>query len=202
MHRHRNIAYGWVDVITSGTMYAGKTTELIRRVRNFVLGKRTVAVFQPGMAKRYSDEEVVVTHDGISIKAQFCATPAEILAEVAVTRPNVVAIDEAQFYPAEIVDVVQQLANEGHYVIVAGLAQTSEGKPFGSMPNLMAVADEVISVHGVCVVCGEPATKPFAIYPKTEDVAVGAVERYEARCRSCWLEGRRARGEVTDCAIF
>lgn len=196
MKPHRTIRYGWIDVISSGTMYAGKTTELIRRIRTFLLAKQTAVVFTPSFARRYSDEAQVVTHDGLSCDAVCLDTPEEILAYVREHRPRVVGIDEAQFYAPAIVDVVQTLANEGHYVICAGLAQTSEGNPFGPMPGLLATADEVISVFGVCVVCGDPATKPFAIQAKTEEVVVGAADRYEARCRKCWLEGRRARGEI------
>lgn len=193
---HRNLNYGWIDVITSGSMYAGKTTELIRRVRTFLLAKRTAVVFQPRMARRYTDDEVIVTHDGLRFEAIHTDSPLEILWYAELHKPNVIAIDEAQFYDPSLVDTVQELANRGHYVIVAGLSQTSEGKPFGCMPQLLALADSITSVYGVCVVCGEPATKPFSLTAKTEDVAVGGGERYEARCRKCWLEGRRQRGET------
>jgi len=192
---HRNLNYGWIDVITSGAMYAGKTTELIRRVRIFILAKRTAVVFQPAMARRYTDEEAVVTHDGIRFEAIHTNNPLEILWYAELHHPSVIAIDEAQFYDDSLVDVVQELANRGHHIILAGLSQTSEGKPFGCMPQLLAIADSITTLYGVCVVCGEPATKPFALEAKTEDVLVGAGERYEARCRKCWLEGRRARGE-------
>ncbi|MEW8976835.1 MAG: thymidine kinase [Symbiobacterium sp.] len=192
----RNLNYGWIDVITSGTMYAGKTTELIRRVRTYILAKRTAVVFQPRMARRYTDEEVVETHDGLRFEAVLTDNPLEILWYAEMHRPNVIAIDEAQFYDESLVDTVQELANRGHYVIIAGLSQTSEGKPFGCMPQLLALADSITTLYGVCVVCGEPATKPFAKQAKTEDVLVGGGEQYEARCRKCWLEGRRQRGEL------
>ncbi len=192
---HRNLNYGWIDVITSGSMYAGKTTELIRRVRTFILAKRTAVVFQPRMAKRYTDDEVIVTHDGLRFEAVHTDSPLEILWYAEIHKPDVIGIDEAQFYDVSLVNTVQELANRGHYVIAAGLSQTSEGRPFGCMPQLLALADSITSVYGVCVVCGEPATKPFALTAKTEDVVVGGGEKYEARCRKCWLEGRRARGE-------
>lgn len=195
---HRNIDYGWIDVITSGAMYAGKTTELIRRVRTFTLARRSAIVYEPALARRFNAAEQVITHDGLAWQAVHTNSPAEILAHVREHRPQVVGIDEAQFYDASIVDVVQEMANEGHYVIVAGLAQTSEGKPFGPMPQLLAIADNIIPTFGVCVVCGEPATKPFALRPKTTDVEVGAADKYEARCRKCWYEGRKARGETGD----
>lgn len=194
---YRNISYGWIDVITSGSMYAGKTTELIRRVRNFVLAKRTATVFQPTIAERYAPDQVV-THDGVRWEAIQMDNPMEILWHAEMHRPSVIAIDEVQFYDIAIVEVVQELANRGHYVICAGLSQTSEGKTFGNMPQLLAIADDITSLYGVCVVCGEPATKPFALQAKTQDVAVGAAEKYEARCRKCWLEGRRARQEMAD----
>lgn len=192
---HRNIDYGWIDVITSGAMYAGKTTELIRRVRTFTLARRRAVIFQPTFASRWGSAESVVTHDGLSWQAVHTDSPAEILAYVREHRPQVVGVDEAQFYDSGIIDAVETMANEGFYVIVAGLAQTSEGKPFGSMPHLLAIADNIIPTFGVCVVCGEPATKPFALRPKTTDVEVGASDKYEARCRKCWREGRQARGE-------
>jgi len=192
---HRNLAYGWIDVISSGSMYAGKTTELIRRVRNFVLAKRTAAVFQPTIARRFNDDEVIMSHDGLRFEAIHTDNPLEILWYAEMHRPAVIAIDEAQFYDASIVDVVQELANRGHYLIVAGLSQTSEGRPFGIMPVLLAIGDNITSVYGVCMACGEPATKPFSLRVKTEDVSVGAGEKYEARCRKCWVEGRAARGE-------
>ncbi|OTA41063.1 MAG: hypothetical protein A6D92_10345 [Symbiobacterium thermophilum] len=147
------------------------------------------------MAKRYTDDEVIVTHDGLRFEAIHTDSPLEILWYAEIHKPDVIGIDEAQFYDLSLVDTVQELANRGHYVIAAGLSQTSEGKPFGCMPQLLALADSITSVYGVCVVCGEPATKPFALTAKTEDVVVGGGEKYEARCRKCWLEGRRARGE-------
>jgi thymidine kinase len=193
---HRNLNYGWIDVITSGSMYAGKTTELIRRVRNFILAKRTAAVFQPQIARRFTEDEVIVSHDGVRFEAVHTDNPLEILWYAEMHHPSVIAIDEAQFYDAALIDVVQELANRGHYIILAGLSQTSEGKPFGIMPNLLAIADNITSVYGVCVKCGEPATKPFALRAKTEDVSIGAGDKYEARCRKCWVDGRQERGEA------
>jgi thymidine kinase len=193
---HRNLNYGWIDLITSGAMYAGKTTELIRKVRIFLLAKRTAAVFQPKMAKRFTEDEVIMSHDGVRLEAVHTDNPQEILWYAEIHRPAVIAIDEAQFYDETLVDVVQELANRGHYVILAGLSQTSEGKPFGIMPQLLCMADNITTVYGVCMVCGEPATKPFALKAKTEDVSIGAGDKYEARCRKCWLEGRRGRGEA------
>jgi thymidine kinase len=193
---HRNLNYGWIDVITSGSMYAGKTTELIRRVRNFVLAKRTAAVFQPRVAQRFTEDEVIISHDGVRFEAIHTDNPMEILWYAEMHKPAVIAIDEAQFYDTSLVDVVQELANRGHYILLAGLSQTSEGKPFGIMPYLLTIADHITSVYGVCVVCGEPATKPFALRAKTEEVSIGAGDKYEARCRKCWFDGRKARGEA------
>lgn len=193
---HRNLNYGWIDVITSGSMYAGKTTELIRRVRNFVLAKRTAAVFQPNIARRFSEDEVIMSHDGVRFEAIHTDNPLEILWYAEMHKPSVIAIDEAQFYDASLVDVVQDLANRGHYIILAGLSQTSEGTAFGIMPQILTIADNITSVYGVCVVCGEPATKPFALRAKKEQVSIGAGDKYEARCRKCWVDGRAARGEA------
>lgn len=192
---HRNLNYGWIEVITSGSMYAGKTTELIRRVRNYIMAKRKAAVFQPTIARRFSDDEVIMSHDGLRFEAVHTDNPLEILWYAELHSPAVIAIDEAQFYDQGLVEVMQELANRGHYLIVAGLSQTSEGKPFGIMPQVLAIADNITSVYGVCVACGEPATKPFALRAKTEDVSVGSGDKYEARCRRCWVEGRLSRGE-------
>lgn len=193
---HRNLDYGWIDVITSGSMYAGKTTELIRRIRTYILAKRTAVVFQPGIARRFTEGEEVVSHDGVRFDAKSVDNPFEMLWYAETHHPAVIGIDEAQFFEGTLVDVVQELANRGHYVIAAGLAATSEGKPFGSMPSLLAIADSVTSVYGVCVQCGEPATKAFALRAKSAVVDVGAGDKYEARCRKCWVAGRRERGEL------
>lgn len=193
---HRNLNYGWIDVIASGSMYAGKTTELIRRVRNFVLAKRTAVVFQPRMARRFSEDEVIISHDGVRFDAVLTDNPLEIMWYAEMHHPSVIAIDEAQFYDESLVEMVQELANRGHYLILAGLTQTSEGKPFGIMPLLLAIADNITSVYGICVVCGEPATKPYALRAKTEDISIGAGDKYEARCRKCWMAGRKERGEA------
>jgi thymidine kinase len=193
---HRNLNYGWIDVITSGSMYAGKTTELIRRVRIFVLAKRTAVVFQPKIAQRFTDDDVITTHDGVRFDAIHTDNPMEILWYAEMHKPAVIAIDEAQFYDASLVDAVQELANRGLYIILGGLSQTSEGGAFGIMPQLLTIADHITSVYGVCMVCGEPATKPFALRAKTETVSIGAGDKYEARCRKCWLDGRHTRGEA------
>lgn len=177
-------------------MYAGKTTELIRRVRNFVLAKRAAAVFQPRVAARFTEDEVIMSHDGVRFEAVHTDNPLEIMWYAEMHHPAVIAIDEAQFYDESLVETVQELANRGHYIILAGLSQTSEGKAFGIMPQLLTIADNITSVYGVCVLCGEPATKPFALKAKTEDVSIGAGDKYEARCRKCWLDGRRERGEA------
>lgn len=192
---HRNLDYGWIDVITSGSMYAGKTTELIRRIRTYILARRTAVVFQPGMARRFTSGEEVVSHDGVRFDARYVDNPFEMLWYAETHAPDVIGIDEVQFFPETLPEVVQELANRGHYVIAAGLAQTSEGRPFGCMPHLLALADSVTSVYGVCVQCGEPATKSFALQPKQAVVEVGAGDKYEARCRKCWVAGRRQRGE-------
>jgi thymidine kinase len=177
---------GWIEVIC-GSMFSGKSEELIRRVKRAQFAKQEIAVFKPKLDDRYSKEEVV-SHNGTSVIAHPIEKAKEIFDYIN-ANVDVVAIDEAQFFTDEIVDVVQKLANSGHRVLLAGLDQDFRGEPFGPMPKLMAVAELVTKLQAVCTVCGSPASrtqrlingKPAAYGDPV--ILVGASEAYEARCR-------------------
>ncbi|MFK4998786.1 thymidine kinase [Bacillus sp. N9] len=177
---------GWIEVIC-GSMFSGKSEELIRRVRRTQFAKQSIKVFKPQMDDRFSVTEVV-SHNGTSIMAEPVASSETILQMVSMDI-DVVAIDEAQFFDEGIIDVAQQLANNGHRVIIAGLDQDFKGEPFGPMPNLMSVAEQVTKLQAVCAVCGSPASRTQRLInekPACYDdpiILVGAAEAYEARCR-------------------
>ncbi|CAM4168929.1 thymidine kinase [Lederbergia lenta] len=177
---------GWIEVIC-GSMFSGKSEELIRRVRRTQFAKQSIMVFKPQLDDRYSVTEVV-SHNGTSVMAQPIAASAEILKEVQADI-DVVAIDEAQFFDEGIIEVAQQLADSGHRVIIAGLDQDFRGEPFGPMPSLMSMAEQVTKLHAVCAVCGSPASRTQRLINGKPAcygdpvILVGAAESYEARCR-------------------
>ncbi len=175
---------GWIEVIC-GSMFSGKTEELIRRVKRALYGKQEVQVFKPKIDQRY-DVASVVSHS----QHKVISTPVERAEEVFYhLRPqtDVVAIDEVQFFGSEIVPVCEALANRGLRVICAGLDQDYQGRPFEPMPQLMAVAEFVTKQLAICMVCGNPSHRSQRLVPKGERVVVGAAESYEARCRRCHL---------------
>lgn len=179
---------GWLEVIC-GSMFSGKSEELIRRVKRAHYGKLNVAVFKPAIDRRY-DDEAVVAHSGLSHAAAAVEQARDILPLVP-RDADVVAIDEGQFFDEEIVSVVETLADNGVRVIVAGLDMDFRGLPFGPMPQLLARAETVTKLQAICVCCGSPASrtqrlingKPAAYDDPT--IKVGAAESYEARCRHC-----------------
>lgn len=177
---------GWVEVIC-GSMFSGKSEELIRRVRRAQFAKQEIMVFKPKIDDRYS-EDSVVSHNGSAVIAVPVAEAAAILAAVS-SDVDIVAIDEAQFFNKEIVSIAQLLANRGHRVILAGLDQDFRGEPFGPMPALMAIAELVTKLQAVCAVCGSPASRTQRLIngqPAGYDdpvILVGASESYEPRCR-------------------
>jgi thymidine kinase len=179
---------GWIEVIC-GSMFSGKSEELIRRVRRTQFAKQDVQVFKPAIDNRYS-EEAVVSHNGSSVVAKPVKNSAQILKEVK-EETDVVAIDEVQFFDEDILDVVQILADKGYRVIVAGLDQDFRGEPFGQVPQLMAVAESVTKLQAVCAVCGSPASRTQRLIngqPASYNdpiILVGASESYEPRCRHC-----------------
>ncbi|HBX67995.1 MAG TPA: thymidine kinase [Chloroflexi bacterium] len=182
MKHHR----GSIEVIT-GSMFCGKTEELIRRLRRATIAQQKVQVFKPTIDNRYAEEKVT-SHAG----ANFDALPIQSSAEISKyldPDTTVVAIDEAQFFDPEIVNITQALADRGLRVIAAGLDMDFRGEPFGPMPILLSQAEEVSKLHAICVVCGEEASRTQRLVdgrPARYDdpvVIVGAAEMYEARCR-------------------
>ncbi|ARK32781.1 thymidine kinase [Halalkalibacter krulwichiae] len=179
---------GWIEVIC-GSMFSGKSEELIRRVRRVSFGKLNVQVFKPALDNRYSEEEVV-SHNGTKVMAAPVKKSVDIL-NLIKNETQVVAIDEVQFFDEEIVAVVDELADRGIRVICAGLDQDFRGEPFGPIQPLMALAESVTKLQAVCPSCGQPASrtqrlidgKPAAYTDPV--ILVGASESYEPRCRHC-----------------
>lgn len=173
---------GVIEVI-AGSMFSGKTEELIRRLKRAKFAKQTVEIFKPSVDVRYSEDEVV-SHDENSIRS----TPVENSANILLLCGNVdvVGIDEAQFFDKGLIDVVVQLANMGVRVIIAGLDMDFKGKPFGPIPGLMAVADHITKVHAICVRCGNIAQFSHRISEQEQVVLLGEKESYEPLCRACY----------------
>ncbi len=173
---------GSIEVIC-GSMFSGKTEELIRRLRRAQIAKQNVEIFKPKTDTRY-DENSVVSHDLNSIQS----TPVENAASILLLSSNteVVGIDEAQFFDDELPDVCNTLANRGIRVIIAGLDMDFQGKPFGPMPVLMSIAEVVNKVHAVCLQCGGPATYSYRTVPSESKILLGEKESYEPRCRTCY----------------
>lgn len=176
---------GWIEVI-SGCMFSGKTEELIRRLNRAIIARQHVEIFKPAIDKRYHDQDVV-SHNQNRIPSS-AVTHAEDILPLA-GECKVVGIDEAQFFDDKIVDVCNSLANQGKRVIVAGLDMDYEGKPFGPMPFLMAVAEYVTKVHAICAVSGAPASFSFRLTSAEEKLMLGACHEYEARCRYHFNQG-------------
>lgn len=177
---------GRVEVIC-GSMFSGKTEELIRRVRRATIARQTVQVFKPAIDSRYTFQRVT-SHNGQDFEA-IPVSEARAIFDLLLPGTTVVAIDEAQFFDATIVAVVDQLAARGIRVILAGLDTDFRGEPFGAMPDLLCRADDVIKLHAICMVCGEEATRTQRLVngqpANYHDpvIMVGASEAYEARCR-------------------
>ncbi len=174
---------GWIEVIC-GSMFSGKTEELIRRLRRAVIARQRVAIFKPKLDNRYSKKELV-SHSQQKIESIAIDKPKEILSHA--LEAQVVGIDEAQFFDESIVKICQTLANMGKRVIVAGLDQDYRGKPFGPMPQLLAIAEYIDKTHAICVICGNPANYTYRKSADTDTVVVGATDIYEARCRNCFV---------------
>lgn len=177
---------GRIEVIC-GSMFCGKTEELIRRVRRAVIARQKVQVFKPSIDDRYGIERVS-SHSGQNVEAQPIGDPDDILTHT-LPETTVVAIDEVQFFPPAIIGVVNTLAERGIRVILAGLDMDFRGEPFGSMPELLCRAEEVTKLYAICVVCGEHATRTQRLvngkpaHYNDPIILVGALESYEARCR-------------------
>jgi thymidine kinase len=181
---------GWIEVIC-GSMFSGKTEELIRRLTRATIARQKVQAFKPAIDARFGKD--VVSHSGQRTPSSEVTSAAEILERLE-PDTKVVGIDEAQFLGAELVGVVEQIAASGRRVIVAGLDQDYRGVPFEPVPQLLAIAESVTKTMAVCVVCGNPANKTQRLVDAAARVLVGAGEVYEARCRRCWTpEPAKAR---------
>lgn len=174
---------GSIEVIC-GSMFSGKTEELIRRMKRAQFAKLPVEIFKPEIDVRYGLNEVV-SHDSNSIPSTPVSHSSAILLLSADTK--VVGIDEAQFFDEELPNVCVELANRGIRVIVAGLDMDYLGKPFGPIPSLMAIAEDVTKVHAVCVKCGAPANYSYRLQQNESRVLLGEKESYEPRCRACYF---------------
>ena len=173
---------GWIEVIT-GCMFSGKTEELIRRLVRARYARQEVLIFKPKLDSRYSEEEIV-SHSRLKLKAAVVETPEDIWRTG--ERMQVVGVDEAQFFGAGLVPVVESLANRGARVIVAGLDQDFRGQTFEPMPALMAIAEYVTKNLAICMKCGNPADRSQRLVNRAERVLLGEAEAYEARCRRCF----------------
>src|SRR5690554_5723877 len=174
--------FGWIEVIC-GSMFSGKTEELIRRLKRAQFANQKIEIFKPMVDTRY-DEDMVVSHDSNEIHS----TPVPAAANIPLLASgcDVVGIDEAQFFDDEIVRVCNDLANSGIRVIVAGLDMDFQGNPFGPMPTLMAIAEIVTKVHAVCIQCGGPATYSYRTAGGEDKILLGEKDSYEPRCRFCY----------------
>ena len=182
---------GRIEVIC-GSMFSGKTEELIRRLKRAIFAKQQVAIFKPSIDTRYSDSDVV-SHDNNSIHSTPVSTPKSILK---LAQPfDVVGIDEAQFFDKGLTKVCDQLANQGIRVIVAGLDMDYLGVPFGPIPDLCAIADEVTKVHAICVRCGALAYLSHRLVADNQRVLLGEQAEYEPLCRECYQKAIEAEKE-------
>lgn len=174
--------HGWIEVIC-GSMFSGKTEELIRRMRRAQFAQQELIIYKPKIDNRYSPEEVV-THRGERIPALVVNSASELL--VHWKHQKVVGIDEVQFFDDEIVDVCMELAKNGVRVICAGLDMDFSGQPFGSVPKLLAVAEYVTKVHAICVSCGALAQFSHRLVQQKDQVLLGEKDHYEPLCRKCF----------------
>ncbi|MCD6598157.1 MAG: thymidine kinase [Bacteroidales bacterium] len=175
---------GSIEVI-AGSMFSGKTEELIRRLKRAKLANQQVEIFKPNIDVRYSNREVV-SHDARTIQSTPVETASSIL--LLTSDVEVVGIDEAQFFDEALVDVCNKLADSGVRVIVAGLDMDFKGIPFGPMPGLLAIAEEVTKVHAICMRCGSLASYSFRLADSDKKVLLGEKDNYEPLCRECFIE--------------
>ncbi|HQU60917.1 MAG TPA: thymidine kinase [Saprospiraceae bacterium] len=176
---------GWIEVIC-GAMFSGKTEELIRRLKRAKIANQRVEIFKPKVDTRYDDAKVV-SHDANYILSTPISHSSELM-ELS-EGVNVVGIDEAQFFDADLPDVCTKLALRGIRVIVAGLDMDFRGRPFGPMPNLLAMAEYITKVHAICKHCGNLATHSYRLTNTPDTVVLGEKDLYEARCRTCYHMG-------------
>ncbi len=184
---------GFIEVIC-GSMFSGKTEELVRRLKRSQIARQKIQVFKPALDNRYSTDHVQ-SHDSNRLPSRAVEKAKDILRFVD-DNTRVVGIDEAQFFDDSVVDIAQKLAYRGIRVIVAGLDMDFQGQPFGPMPKLLAVAEQVTKLSAVCMICGGPATRTQRTSgTSTQKIVVGAKELYEARCRFCHEPHEQENGE-------
>jgi len=181
---NNNLKTGWIEVIC-GSMFSGKTEELIRRLKRARIAKQKVEVFKPAIDTRYDDQDVV-SHDA----KKETSIPVENASQILFYAEDfeVVGIDEAQFFGNELISVCNQLAEKGKRVIVSGLDMDYLGKPFGPVPQLLAIAEYVTKVHAICIRCGSLASYSHRTVTDNKLVVLGETEAYEPLCRKCFLE--------------
>ncbi len=192
---HSRVASGWIEVI-SGSMFSGKSEELIRRLRRAKIARQKVQVFKPEVDSRFSDDHIV-SHSEMRHESAISRNAAEVLAKVD-PDTEVVGIDEGQFFDNELVSVANELAQRGVRVIIAGLDQDYTGKPWEPMPQLLAIAEYITKTHAICMKCGQPANYTQRTFESEERVAVGGEGMYEARCRKCFVPHADAPTVHTD----
>lgn len=180
---HRQNGTGWIEVIV-GSMFSGKSEELIRRLKRARIARQKVQVFKPQIDVRYSLDEIV-SHSEMRHESYAIESTNEIL-EKTLNETEVVGIDEAQFFNVVLVNVANELANRGKRVIIAGLDMDYTGRPFEPMPQLLSIAEFITKTHAICVKCGRTANYSQRTFQSEERVAVGASDKYEARCRQCF----------------
>ena len=185
--KRRNEYGGSIEVIC-GSMFSGKTEELIRRLKRGQIAKLSIEIFKPKTDTRYK-ETAIVSHDASAI----ASTPVENSSSILLLGSNaqIVGIDEAQFFDVGLPEVCNMLANKGIRVIVAGLDMDFSGNPFGPMPAIMAIAESITKVHAVCVICGQPALYSYRLIDNDTKILLGEKESYEPRCRNCFLLGKK-----------
>ncbi len=175
---------GWIEVIV-GSMFSGKSEELIRRLRRAQIARQKVQVFKPIIDDRYSIEQIA-SHSGMTHVSKPVMTALEMMAQME-NDTQIVGIDEGQFFDMAIVEAVNELANGGKRVIIAGLDQDYLGRPFEPMPQLLSIAEFITKTHAICVKCGNTANYSQRTVASDSRVEVGASDKYEARCRQCFV---------------
>ncbi len=189
---NHSVKKGWIEVIC-GSMFSGKTEELIRRLKRAKFAKQKVEIFKPSVDKRY-DEVKVVSHDSNEIQSTPVPSSSNIL--LMTSEVDVVGIDEAQFFDSELPNVCNQLANSGVRVIIAGLDMDFLGKPFGPMPALMASAEYITKVHAICMRCGNLANHSYRITEENSLVVLGETNNYEPLCRDCFYKAQSMKSKL------
>ncbi len=189
---NHSVKKGWIEVIC-GSMFSGKTEELIRRLKRAKFAKQKVEIFKPSIDNRY-DEVKVVSHDSNEIQSTPVPSSSNIL--LMTSEVDVVGIDEAQFFDSELPNVCNQLANSGIRVIIAGLDMDFLGNPFGPMPALMASAEYITKVHAICMRCGNLANHSYRITEENSLVVLGETNNYEPLCRDCFYKAQSMKSKL------